>query len=91
MQRFTKGLKIVPALVLIILLTGCQKHQPSKNDLEDELAISIMTTRTGDREGTFESDIYLFDMKTAKTKKIATVPYTSQYPLSVYDPQKKLL
>lgn len=91
MQQFIKSMKVITFLSLIFLLTGCQKYHALKSNPEDQLAISIMTTRNGEKEGTFESDIYLFDMKTQKTKKIAAVPYTSQYPLSVYDPQKKLL
>ena len=91
MQKFMKEIEVITLLSLMFLLTGCQKHESLQTNPEDQLAISIMTTRNGQKAGTFESDIYLFDMKTAKTKKIATVPYTSQYPLSVYDPQKKLL
>ena len=91
MQKFMKEIEVITLLSLMFLLTGCQKHESLQTNPEDQLAISIMTTRNGQKAGTFESDIYLCDIKTAKTKKIATVPYTSQYPLSVYDPQKKLL
>lgn len=91
MQRYIKVLKIAALCTMVPLLCSCQKHQPSKINQEDRLAISIMTTRNGKQKGTFESDVYLFDMKTKKNKKVATVPYTSQYPLSVYDPKTELL
>lgn len=63
-------------------LVGCHKES---NSIPEGLYLSFTVTHGVTGSDGFESDVYYFNLEEQEVKKIATVPYTSQYPLAVYD------
>lgn len=91
---------LLAAVLVLSVLAGCQNGDvpggsttaaPSGSADPAGFYISFTVTHNGEREDTFESDVYCYDPSGQKTQKIATVPYTAQYPLTAYDKESGLV
>lgn len=70
------------------LCVGCTREN-ADNFQSDNVYLSFTVTHeTNMNCGVFESDIYYYDIDERKIDKVAVVPYTSQYPLAVYEKKK---
>lgn len=83
----------VCGIIVILLLSGCseknqdtsktyQQSTVSDRDVSDTISMTI--THNAEQNNSFQSDIILLDTKDNSAKTIATIPYTSQYPLACY-------
>lgn len=70
---------IVAAAFIIIF-----KNTDSESNKSENAYISITATHETKQNNVLESTIYQYDLTSEKCKRIASVPYTSQYPLAVY-------
>lgn len=80
-------------IIVIVLLNGCTRHnqEPSKLSTENLDSkeyfcdtISMTITHATEQSDSFQSDVILLDTKDYSLKTIASIPYTSQYPLTCY-------
>lgn len=89
---------------MMISFVGCQSNDDStdvtednqlKNDIskrDSALYLSFTVTHAVEgSEDSFESDIYYYGLKEKEVKKVATIPYTSSYPIGVYDINDKMI
>lgn len=91
--------KLLLSIVLMTLFIGCQsssdradntKNNKLNNEGSSTLYLSFTVTHAVEgSEGSFESDIYYYGLKEKEVKKVATIPYTSAYPIGVYDVNDK--
>ncbi len=58
--------------------------KPPENHVDGDLYISFTVT-SAKADNSFTSRVYYYNLKEEKLEKIASVPYTSQYPYTVYD------
>lgn len=96
--------KLFLSIVLLTLLISCQFSDDTISDTKDNelrnevtksssaLYLSFTVTHAVEgSESTFESDIYYYGLKEKQVKKVATIPYTSAYPIGVYDANDKMI
>lgn len=73
------------------LCVGCTREN-ADNFQSDNVYLSFTVTHeTNMNSGVFESDIYYYDIDERKIDKVAVVPYTSQYPLAVYEKKENIV
>lgn len=63
-------------MLITALLSGCNRLDTSKY---------ISFTVTVEENKKLHSEVYYFDLSNEEVEKVAVLPYTSQYPLTVYD------
>ena len=71
--------KLFCCLVILFIafsFWGCSKENTSKY---------ISITNTYENNNSLQTDVLLYDFQSNKTSKIKSVPYTSQYPLALYN------
>ncbi|MEG0367531.1 MAG: hypothetical protein RR585_11895 [Coprobacillus sp.] len=77
--------KFVVCFILVLQLVGCTNNSVPIEERKDLYISFTVTHAISNSEEKFESDVYCYDLYKKQVKKVATVPYTSQYPLTIYD------
>lgn len=72
--------------IACMVTSGCQSENAAKAPY-----LSMTVTHATAVEEQFEMDVYCFDLSSEQMEKVAALPYTAQYPLTVYDRKRDLV
>lgn len=76
-------------LLCLILVSGCQSKVTDKKSAVNHDYISFTETR--EEKNALNMDINIYDLETGQVDRKDRIPYTTQYPLGVYDKKNKKL
>ena len=79
-------------ILILVFFTSCKSNEPV--DISEPELINndyITFTLTIDVNNELLSEIYQFNLSDEKVIKIAEIPYTSQYPLTVYNKKNDIV
>lgn len=91
-MRVRKKLLVWLCIVSIILMSGCtpkkevkgqEKSKETKQDIQKDYYISFTVTKE-EENNKLNTYNYIYDFETEKVTLKGMIPYTSQYPLTVY-------
>ena len=88
-----KKIKVAFILILsLVFLISCKPNEPAVINESAPIKNKYITfTLTVDSNSELTSEIYQFNLNDEKVIKIAEIPYTSQYPLTVYDKKHNVI
>lgn len=90
----TKKRKVLCCLMTLLVaigINGCANNSASNVDRVDKKTYVSMTVTRSAGEEEFVSDVIELDVSDNSAQTIATVPYTSQYPLTCYSPSDNMI
>lgn len=80
MKKTRKTVLSVIILSAMILFTGCYDSKKTVKDMY----ISFTVTQSTEEKNQFEMNTYCINLTDNKKEKVSVIPYTSQYPLTLY-------